>query len=132
MNLRSSKRKPIAQIILSPILDLTLMLVIFLAVSTEFMSGGEVKIHVPKGGAPISYKENKIVNKIMVDKWGKIFYKGKTYTDINQVIPLLNKNARVYIRADRETPYMYVFQIIDGLRKANFTTISLVGERTER
>ncbi|WP_457567435.1 ExbD/TolR family protein [Desulfurobacterium sp.] len=131
MNLRNARRKPIAQIILSPILDLTLMLVIFLAVSTEFMSGGEVKIHVPKGGAPISYRAKEKINKIMVDKWGKIFFKGKTYTNIKQVIPLLEKNARVYIRADRETPYMYVFQIIDGLRKANFTTISLVGERTK-
>ncbi|WP_297445545.1 ExbD/TolR family protein [Desulfurobacterium sp.] len=132
MNLRATRRKPIAQIILSPILDLTLMLVIFLAVSTEFMSGGEVKIHVPKGGAPISYNKYEKVNKILIDKWGKIFYNGKTYTSISQVIPLLKKNERVYIRADRETPYMYVFQVIDGLRKANFTTISLVGERTER
>ncbi|WP_245807376.1 ExbD/TolR family protein [Desulfurobacterium atlanticum] len=130
MNLRSSRRKPIVQIILSPILDLTLMLVIFLAVSTEFMSGGEIKIRVPKGGAPINYRESRNVNKILIDKWGKIFFKGKTYTDISRVLPLLDRNARVYVRADRETPYMYVFQVIDGLRKGGITAISLVGERT--
>jgi len=132
LNLRTSKRKPIAQIILSPILDLTLMLVIFLAVTTEFMSGGEVRIKVPKGGASVSYEKVKTVNKILIDKWGKIFFKGKTYNDIKSVLPLLNKGDRIYIRADKEAPYMYVFTVIDGLRKGGFSSVSLVGERVSK
>ncbi len=114
---------------LSPILDLSLMLVIFLAVTTEFISGGEIKVQVPKGGAAIESAGK--VEKITIDKWGKVFYRGKVYTDISKVIERLPENCRVYIKADRETPYMYVFTVLDRLRMAKIRKISLVGKRVE-
>jgi biopolymer transport protein ExbD len=123
------KKTYFSEIILSPILDLSLMLVIFLAVTTEFLSGGEIKVQVPKGGAAITQRIS--VEKITIDKWGKVFYKGKTYPDVSEIISKLPKDCRVYIKADRETPYMYIFSVLDKLRKANVKKISLIGERTD-
>ncbi len=123
------KKTYFSEIILSPILDLSLMLVIFLAVTTEFLSGGEIKVQVPKGGAAITQRVN--IEKITIDKWGKIFFKGKTYSDISEIVRTLPKDSRVYIKADRETPYMYIFSVLDKLRRANIKKISLIGERVD-
>ncbi|TCK06537.1 ExbD/TolR family protein [Phorcysia thermohydrogeniphila] len=129
MRIRETRKKLIADINLSPILDLSLMLVIFLAVTTEFISGGEIKVQVPKGGAAVVTTRD--VVKIIVDKWGKIYYDGKVYSDPVKLIKHLPRNRPVFIKADRETPYLYVFSLLDTLRKSGIKKVSLVGQRVE-
>ncbi|MEO2068018.1 MAG: biopolymer transporter ExbD [Desulfurobacteriaceae bacterium] len=129
MQIRDKRKKIIVDINLSPILDLSLMLVIFLAVTTEFISGGEIKVQVPKGGSGIHSQEE--VVKIVIDKWGKIYYQGKTYQDPAKVAALLPKNKRIYIKADKEVPYQFVFTMLDALRKFGIQKVSLVGQRID-
>jgi len=123
------KKSLIADINLSPILDLSLMLVIFLAVTTEFISGGEIKVQVPKGGAAINATAE--VAKVVIDKWGKIYYQGKEYKDPLELVKVLPKDRRIFIKADRETPYQFVFNLLDTMRKAGIKKVSLVGKRVE-
>jgi biopolymer transport protein ExbD len=129
LRIRETKKKLIADINLSPILDLSLMLVIFLAVTTEFISGGEIKVQVPKGGAAVVTSGE--VVKIIVDRWGKIYYDGKTYQDPVKVAALLPKNRRIFIKADKDVPYKYVFIVLDTLRKFGIQKVSLVGQRID-
>lgn len=129
MKIRTEKRRMIADINLSPILDLSLMLVIFLAVTTEFISGGEIKVRVPKGGSAIQASVE--VVKITMDRWGRIYYEGKVYSDPVKVVKLLPQNRPVYIKADRDTPYLYLFSLLDSLRKSGVHKVSLVGQRVE-
>ncbi len=128
MRLRE-KKGLISDINLSPILDLSLMLVIFLAVTTEFISGGEIKVQVPKGGAAIQSSAQ--VVKVIVDKWGKIYYQGKEFKDPLELVKILPKDRRIYIKADKETPYQFVFNLLDTLRKAGVKKVSLVGQKVE-
>ena len=128
MKLRE-KKSLISDINLSPILDLSLMLVIFLAVTTEFISGGEIKVQVPKGGAAIEASSQ--VVKVVVDKWGKIYYQGKEFKDPLELVKALPKDRRIYIKADRETPYQFVFNLLDTLRKAGIKKVSLVGQKVD-
>jgi len=127
LRIRESKGNLISDINLSPLLDLTLMLVIFLAVTTEFISGGEIKVRVPKGGAPVQNVESV---KVTVDRWGRIYYEGKVYKDPAEVAKLLPKDRIVFIKADKETPYEYVFNLLDTLRKFGIKKVSLVGRRS--
>ncbi len=129
MKIRDSRGKLLSEVNLSPILDLSLMLVIFLAVTTEFISGGEIKVQVPKGGAAIT-AEGKVV-KLVMDRWGKIFYNGKTYSDPIKLVRELPKNQPIFIKADKETPYLYIFSLLDTLRKSGIKKVSLVGQRVE-
>ncbi len=129
MKIRERRRNLIADINLSPLLDLTLMLVIFLAVTTEFLSGGEIKVQVPKGGAAVNVVEKNV--KITMDKWGRIYYRGKLYKDPLKVANVIPKDRRVFIKADKETPYQYVFNLLDTLRKSGVKKVSLVGQRVE-
>jgi len=128
LKIREGGKSLIADINLSPILDLSLMLVIFLAVTTEFISGGEIKVQVPKGGAAV---ESGQVVKVVVDKWGRVFYEGKLYSDLSELASLIPKDRRVFIKADRDTPYKYVFSLLDVLRKSGVRKVSLVGQRVE-
>ncbi|SMO38143.1 biopolymer transport protein ExbD/biopolymer transport protein TolR [Balnearium lithotrophicum] len=129
MKIRERKRSLISEINLSPLLDLTLMLVIFLAVTTEFISGGEIKVQVPKGGAAIQEMGESV--KITMDRWGRIYYRGKLYKDPLKVANVIPKDRRVFIKADKETPYQYVFNLLDTLRKSGVKKVSLVGQRVE-
>ena len=128
MKLRERKSL-ISDINLSPILDLSLMLVIFLAVTTEFISGGEIKVQVPKGGAAVEAATD--VVKVIVDKWGKIYYGGKEYKDPLELVKALPKDRRIFIKADKGTPYQFVFNLLDTMRKAGIRKVSLVGKRVE-
>jgi biopolymer transport protein ExbD len=123
------KKSLIADVNLSPILDLSLMLVIFLAVTTEFISGGEIKVQVPKGGAAINATTEAV--KVVIDKWGKIYYQGKEYKDPLELVKVLPKDRRIFIKADKETPYQFVFNLLDTMRKAGIKKVSLVGKRVE-
>jgi biopolymer transport protein ExbD len=123
------KKGLIADINLSPILDLSLMLVIFLAVTTEFISGGEIKVQVPKGGAAINATTE--AAKVIIDKWGKIYYQGKEYKDPLELVKVLPKDRRIFIKADKETPYQFVFNLLDTMRKVGIKKVSLVGKRVE-
>ncbi len=129
MKLRENKKSLIADINLSPILDLSLMLVIFLAVTTEFISGGEVKVQVPKGGAAV--KSTTGIAKVVIDKWGKIYFGGKVYTDPVKLVSVLPKDKKIFIKADKDTPYRYVFALLDVLRKSGIKKVALVGQRIE-
>lgn len=129
MKIRENKKSLIADINLSPILDLSLMLVIFLAVTTEFISGGEIKVQVPKGGAVV--ESNVGIVKIVMDRWGKIYFRGKVYTDPVKLVSVLPKDKKVFIKADRNTPYKYVFALLDVLRKSGIRKVALVGQRVE-
>ena len=128
MKLRE-KKSLIADVNLSPILDLSLMLVIFLAVTTEFISGGEIKVQVPKGGAAINATTEAV--KVVIDRWGKIYYQGKEYKDPLELVKVLPKDRRIFIKADKETPYQFVFNLLDTMRKAGIKKVSLVGKRVE-
>jgi len=123
------KKSLIADVNLSPILDLSLMLVIFLAVTTEFISGGEIKVQVPKGGAAINATTEAI--KVVIDRWGKIYYQGKEYKDPLELVKVLPKDRRIFIKADKETPYQFVFNLLDTMRKAGIKKVSLVGKKVE-
>ncbi|NIA12143.1 MAG: biopolymer transporter ExbD [Nitrospiraceae bacterium] len=105
------------------------MLVIFLAVTTNFLSGGKINVKLPKGGASI--EGSKSIVEISMDKWGKVYINGKLYKNFNRVVPVVKNAKKVFIEADRDTPYVYVFSLLDVLRKANIRNISLVGERVE-
>ncbi|MEO2065557.1 MAG: biopolymer transporter ExbD [Desulfurobacteriaceae bacterium] len=128
MKLRE-RRSLISDINLSPILDLSLMLVIFLAVTTEFISGGEIKVQVPKGGAAVRASGEAV--KVLIDKWGKIYYRGKEFRDPLELVKVLPKDRRIFIKADKETPYQFVFNLLDTLRKAGVKKVSLVGQRVD-
>ncbi len=128
LNLRR-KKGLIAEINLSPILDLSLMLVIFLAVTTEFLSGGEIKVQVPKGGAAVKTREETV--KVIVDKWGKLYYKGQVFKDPLKLAKLLTKGKTIFIKADRDTPYKVVFNLLDTLRKCGIRKVALVGKRVD-
>jgi len=123
------RRSLISDINLSPILDLSLMLVIFLAVTTEFISGGEIKVQVPKGGAAVRASSEAV--KVLIDKWGKIYYRGKEFKDPLELVKVLPKDRRIFIKADKETPYQFVFNLLDTLRKAGVKKVSLVGQRVD-
>jgi biopolymer transport protein ExbD len=129
LKIRETRKGPISDINLSPILDLSLMLVIFLAVTTEFISGGEIKVQVPKGGAAV--KATSQVAKVIVDKWGKLYYEGKEFKEPLELVKHLPKDRRIFIKADKDTPYLFVFNLLDTLRKAGFKKVSLVGQRSE-
>jgi len=129
LRIRENKKGLIADINLSPILDLSLMLIIFLAVTTEFISGGEIKVQVPKGGAPTTQSTEPV--RIILDKWGRIYYRGKIYKDPLKLAQEIPKNGKVFIKADKETPYKFVFTLLDTLRQQGITKVSLVGQRVE-
>jgi biopolymer transport protein ExbD len=123
LRLRKSKNF-LGEVNLTPILDLSLILVIFLAVTTEFVSGGRIKVSVPEGGETVG----KVVGeKIVIDKAGRVFFNGERVENPGELLDLIEPSKPVLVKADKETPYQFVFTVLDILRQANVERVVLVG-----
>lgn len=132
---RSSSQGVIAQINVTPMVDVMLVLLIVFMVAAPLLTAG-VKVDLPNSKAKaIDSPDNKPIE-ITIDKDGRI-YMGKTeIKEINLVGVLSsmlegNEDGRVYIRADKKLPYGRVSKIIGMISAAGFTKVALVSQPEE-
>ncbi|MCB1839900.1 MAG: protein TolR [Alphaproteobacteria bacterium] len=129
---RSSSDGAIAEINVTPLVDVMLVLLIIFMVAAPLLTAG-VQVDLPNSKAkPIESQDNKPIE-ITYNKDGTIFI-GKTETDENNLVGILtgmlegNEDARIYVRADRELPYGQVSKLIGLVSAAGFTKVALVSQ----
>jgi len=124
------KRKPMAEINVTPFVDVMLVLLIIFMVAAPLMTVG-VPIELPKTAATAlpSEEEEPLTITITVD--GRLELQ-KTEIDRNTLVPKLQaiaaerENDKVFLRADGAVPYEIVMQVMGALNAGGFRDIGLV------
>jgi biopolymer transport protein TolR len=131
---RRSRRKPVmAEINVTPMVDVMLVLLIIFMVSAPMLTVG-VPLDLPQTQAK-SLEQDKTPLQLSVDTRGKVFI-NDTEVAINELIPKLKAitdarggmDERIYMRADKKADYGTVARIMGQLSGAGFKRLALVTE----
>jgi biopolymer transport protein TolR len=124
--------RPTAEINVTPLVDVMLVLLIVFMVAAPLLTAG-VPIDLPNSNAKqIAEEENKPIE-ITLTKDDEIFI-GETKVEQGKLIPLLSAmtegqvDRRIYIRADRGLEYGGVMRILGDINGAGFNKVALVSE----
>lgn len=124
--------RPMAEINVTPFVDVMLVLLIVFMVAAPLLTAG-VPVDLPQSNAkPIQDEDNKPIE-ITVSKDGKTFV-GETEVEFDRLVPLLTAmtqgqvDRRIYIRGDQTIDYGLVMKVIGSINGAGFSKVALISE----
>jgi biopolymer transport protein TolR len=132
---RRSRRKPVmAEINVTPMVDVMLVLLIIFMVSAPLLTVG-VPLDLPQTQAKSLETNDQKPIQLSVDIKGKIFI-NDTEIAINELVPKLKAitdarggtEERIYMRADKKADYGTVAKVMGLLSGAGFKRLALVTE----
>ena len=132
---RSSSHAPMAEINVTPFVDVMLVLLIMFMVAAPLTTVG-VPIELPETKAKELQGDNEPLN-VFVQSDGKIFLQ-ETEIDLATLVPKLKaiaKNGfeeRIFVRGDKAVGYGQVMQVMGALNRAGFKRIGLVTDPTAK
>ena len=128
-------RRLMAEINVTPLVDVMLVLLIIFMVTAPMLTQG-VDVNLPQANAKaLQSEEERLV--ITVDANSRI-YIGKQIVEFNRLTPVLTgilgrrADRQVYFRADRSVPYGFVVKVIAEVRNAGVEKLGMVTEPLER
>ncbi len=127
--------KPMAEINVTPFVDVMLVLLIVFMVAAPLLTVG-VPIDLPETSAkPLQGDKEPLT--ISVDGTGQIFLQD-TKVELDEVVPKLlaipesGYNERIFVRGDKSVDYQAVMKVMGAIYKAGFKRIGLVTESEEK
>lgn len=127
---RRGRVQPMAEINVTPFVDVMLVLLIIFMVAAPLLTVG-VPVELPKTSANPLPGEQEAPLTVTISADGSVAIL-TTPTPVDQLVPKLRAIAserasdRVYLRADGALPYEMVVQIMGALNAGGFTDIGLV------
>ncbi|MEP5170848.1 MAG: protein TolR [Shimia thalassica] len=128
---RTTHSQPMAEINVTPFVDVMLVLLIIFMVAAPLLTVG-VPVELPKTAAnPLPSEQQEEPLTITIASDGTVTIQ-TSETPLDQLVPKLRAIAaerdsqRVYLRADGALPYETVVQIMGALNAGGFTDIGLV------
>ena len=128
---RHGRYRPLAEINVTPLVDVMLVLLIIFMVTAPMLTSG-VPIELPDSKGQ-QLQTNKEPVTISVDKSGKVFIQ-ETEIKLDELGPKLKAIAKngveeqVFIRGDKGIDYGTVMRVMGRVKAAGFTKVSLVTE----
>ena len=135
---RGSRRRPMSEINVTPLVDVMLVLLIIFMVTAPLLVAG-VPVDLPESRAGALDQQAKPVQ-IALDKNGGLFIDDVAVTD-NQLAARLSAIAaepappegrRIYLRADKTLDYGRVMRVMGELNRAGLNRVALVSVGEEQ
>lgn len=133
-NSKSKRRKArhMAEINVTPFVDVMLVLLIIFMVAAPLMTTG-VSVDLPKSNASSLTETDDKPVQISIDKEGRV-YIGDSEVTPGQMIPMIDgltgqkRDARIYIRGDKKIDYGRVMLVMGEINRAGYNKVALVSE----
>ncbi len=126
---RSARAQPFAEINITPMVDVMLVLLVIFMVTAPMMTAG-VTVDLPHSKSPpVAGQDEPLAISITAD--------GKVYIQKTQV-PLKNlqaklkaitgekKDTRIFVRGDKSVDYGRIMQVVGEINAAGFTKVALI------
>ncbi|WP_374764072.1 protein TolR [Yunchengibacter salinarum] len=129
---RRGRYRPLAEINVTPFVDVMLVLLVVFMVTAPMLTAG-VNVNLPKADAPNLPQDDKPLE-VSIDQKGAIFL-GETRIAMKELVPRLKaiagtrRDLRIYVRGDEGLDYGRVMRVIGAINGAGFTRVALVAER---
>ena len=131
MNFRLGRRREEPEINLIPMIDVLLVILIFMMVTTSYAKFSELKINLPQAGGEVSDAKANLIN-VAVDasEHYAINNQGLTYTGVDALATSLKAAAgtqtdpTIVIDADAKATHQSVINVMEAARRAGFGRIT--------
>jgi biopolymer transport protein ExbD len=112
-----------------PFIDVMLVLLTIVLMTSTFVAGGIIPVELPKVVA--EHEKTMKSNIVEIDSTGVIYYQGKQVTlpDLRQKVVSVPRDASFLIRADKNIPLQNFVEVIDVIKTLGFKKISLQTEQ---
>jgi len=126
---RKGRYKPMAEINVTPFVDVMLVLLVIFMVAAPLLTAG-VQVDLPKAQARQLPQDSKPLE-ITINHEGAIFIV-ETEISLDELVPRLtaiagnNKDTRIYVRGDTKLDYGQVMQVIGAINAGGFKRVALV------
>src|SRR5579872_3762979 len=132
---RGRSGRPMAEINVTPFVDVMLVLLIVFMVTAPLLTVG-VPVDLPQTRAK-SLGEDREPLSVTIDKGGKIFLQNTPIEADDLVAKLMaisnnGYNQRIFVRGDNSVDYGKVMQVMGLLNSAGFTRIGLVTDTVKK
>jgi biopolymer transport protein TolR len=127
----SSHARPMADINITPLIDVMLVLLIIFMVTAPILQQG-IAVDLPRVAAgPLTGQEEQLV--VNVSKGGQVYLNDTPMTAEQLVTKLraistLRPDRQVYVRADQAVPYGQVMRVMGAVHDAGVVRVGLVTE----
>jgi biopolymer transport protein TolR len=132
-NGRHGRYRPLAEINVTPMVDVMLVLLIIFMVTAPLMTSG-VSVDLPKTNAqPLNSDSEPLTVSIKAD--GSIFLQDQAI-DISDIIAKLqaiaqnNPERRIFVRGDKDLAYGRIMEVMGTITQGGFTKVALLAEQT--
>ena len=132
---RRRRYTPIADINVTPLVDVMLVLLVVFMVTAPLLTVG-VPVDLPQTRAK-SLGEDKEPLAVSIDNGGKIFLQN-TPIELDELVPKLmaisnnGYNQRIFVRGDKAVDYGKVMEVMGLLNASGFTRIGLVTDALKK
>jgi biopolymer transport protein TolR len=131
---RHHPNKPLAEINVTPLVDVMLVLLIIFMVTAPMLSMG-IDVNLPRvQSKSVDVAEEKLVLTISE---GKEIYLNKTKMQLGELNPKLEAifsnrvDREIFLRADKNVPYGFVVEVMSEVRKAGVDKLGMITEPPE-
>ena len=116
---------PLAEINVTPFVDVMLVLLIIFMVTAPMMQQG-LEIDLPKAEGKGFSKEKRIV--LSISRGKAIYIGNKEKISINELVSRLSgkTDSEVLIKADANVPYGFVMQVMSKVKKVGIEKVGMV------
>ena len=136
MNVGGSKGGVMADINVTPMADIMIVLLIIFMVITPMLQKG-VDVKLPPAGTTKEKKDEPKTITVAVKKDTTIFLNGVKVEKQEDLVPQLKERLEdvaegsriVYLKADAELPYSEVMKVMDLAREAGVEEVALIAEQ---
>ena len=138
MNFQLGRRREEPEINLIPMIDVLLVILIFMMVTTSYAKYSELQVNLPQaGGAAVDTQTKPITITVDASERYAINSQGLTYTGLEALASAL-KNAAgaqtdptIVINADAKTPHQAVINVMEAARLAGFGRITFTTQTSK-
>jgi len=136
MSVGDKKGGPMADINVTPMADVMIVLLIIFMVITPLLQKG-VDVKLPTAGNTKERKDEPKIPVIAVRKDMTTYFGTQKLNNQSELLPLLREQMRdlaegtrmVYLKADEQLPYSEVMKVMDLAREAGVEEVALIAER---
>jgi biopolymer transport protein TolR len=129
-NAQGRTQSSLSEINVTPFVDVVLVLLIIFMLTAPILQSG-VEVQVPKTRTVKEITEERLV--LSIDRQQRV-YLGNDPININQIPAKLKSKVRdperqsIYLRADKDVPFGAFAALMDSVKQAGITNVSIVTE----
>jgi biopolymer transport protein TolR len=135
LNARSGRGRyrPLAEINVTPLVDVMLVLLIIFMVTAPLMTSG-VSVDLPKTNAQQINSDSQPLT-VSINAQGDIFLQDQP-VDLTELVAKLqaisqnNAERRIFVRGDKDLTYGRIMQVMGTITEGGFTKVALLAEQT--